>query len=295
MFRICLIPCVLLAALASGPAAALEVVATTESMGAVVRAVAPEGVGLTVLAAPDRDVHTLRAKPSMMRALRGADLVVANGAELEAGWLPPAISGAANPRIQPGQPGYVEAAAQVRLLDAGGPADRALGDVHPTGNPHVTMDPMRMATIGEALAERLATLDPAGASRYRANAQGFREAVEQRMPGWQERLGGAPGVVLYHRDAIYLLERFQVPLLATIEEIPGVPPGGQRLRTLVSDLQGRAGVIVYAPYQSPKAPRKLASDLGWRAVELGLEPPSGADGAGYLSHIGRWVDALAVP
>jgi zinc/manganese transport system substrate-binding protein len=279
-------------ALLAAPAMALEVVATSPSMGALVRTVAPDAA-LRVLAAPDRDLHYLQATPSMMRALRGADLVVAIGAELEVGWLPAASARAANPAILPGREGYFEAAAQVPLLGAGGAADRALGDVHPAGNPHVDLDPVRMARVAEALAARLARLDPAGAERYRINARRFSEAVTQRLPRWQERLTGAPGVLLYHRDAIYLLERFGVPLLGTIEPVPGVPPSGRDLRQLASELTGRSGVIIHAPYQSPKAARKLARDLGWPIETLPLEPPVDADGNGYLEHIERWVAAIA--
>jgi len=283
----------ILLGLAAAPAAALEVVATSPSMGALVRTVAPDAK-LTVLAGPDRDLHRLQAKPSMIRALRSADLVVAIGAELEIGWLPPAIASAANRSIQPGQPGYFEAAAQVPLLDVGGPADRALGDVHPVGNPHVDLDPVRMATIAATLAERFVRLDPGDASRYQSNAAAFGAQVDERMAVWQRRVGEAPrGVVPYHRDAIYLLERLGVPLLGTIEAVPGVPPSGRHLQELVSQLSGREGVIIYAPYHSPKAPRRLAERLGWSAVELPLEPPLGSDGGGYLEHIGRWVEAIA--
>ncbi|NEX23072.1 zinc ABC transporter solute-binding protein [Thiorhodococcus mannitoliphagus] len=274
-------------------AAPLEVVATSSSMGALVRAVAGERATLSVLAGPDRDLHQLQVKPSMIRALRTADLVVAIGAELEIGWLPPAIASAANPAIQPGREGYFEAAAQVPLLDAGGAADRALGDVHPIGNPHVDLDPVRMVTIARALAERLARLDASGAESYRRAAETFASAVEQRLPQWQARLKNAPGVVLYHRDAIYLLDRFGVPLLGTIEAVPGVPPSGRYLSELAAKLKGTAGVIIFAPYQASKAPTKLARDLGWRAERLSLEPPLKADGNGYLAHLDLWVDAIA--
>lgn len=274
-------------------AAPLKIVATSTSMGALVREVAGTRAELTVLASPDRDLHQLQAKPSMMRALRGADLVVAIGAELEVGWLPAAIGSAANPRIQPGRPGYFEAAAQVDLLDVGGPADRALGDVHPVGNPHLDLDPVRMATVAGALAERLSQLDPAGADAYRRAADAFAERVGQRVEQWRTRLDGAPGVVLYHRDAIYLLQRFGVPLLGTIDAVPGVPPTGRQIADLVAALKGRDGVILFAPYQAPQAPLKLAGDLGWRAERLSLEPPLDADGDGYLNHLGRWVDVIA--
>jgi zinc/manganese transport system substrate-binding protein len=99
--------------------------------------------------------------------------------------------------------------------------------------------------------------------------------------------------VLYHRDAIYLLDRFGVPLLGTIEPIPGVPPTGRQIRALTAELKGGRGVVIHGPYQSPRAPESLASSLGWRVRELPMEPPKGADGGAYLDHIGRWVDALA--
>lgn len=279
-------------ALLAAPVLALDVVATSPSMGALVRAVAPEAQ-LTVLAGPDRDLHALQAKPSMIRALRSAHLLVAVGAELEMGWLPAASSSAANPDILPGREGYFEAAAQVPLLDVGGPADRAMGDVHPAGNPHVDLDPVRMAQVAKALGARMARLDPGNAAGYRANARRFAEAVEQRLPQWQAELAGAPGAVLYHRDGVYLLERFEVPLLGTIEPVPGVPPSGRDLRALAGKLRGGEGVIIHAPYQSPKGPRKLGRELGWPVETLPLSPPVSADGDGYLRHIDRWVSAVA--
>lgn len=278
-------------ALLAAPVLALDVVATSPSMGALVRAVAPDAQ-LTVLAGPDRDLHSLQAKPSMIRALRGADLLVAVGAELEMGWLPAASASAANARILPGREGYFEAAAQVPLLDVGGPADRAMGDVHPAGNPHVDLDPVRMAQVAEALGARMARLDVTNAASYRANAERFGAAVGQRLPQWQAELANAPGAVLYHRDAVYLLDRFGVPLLGTLEPVPGVPPSGRDLRTLAGKLGGREGVIIHAPYQSPKGPRKLGQALGWPVETLPLSPPEDADGDGYLRHIDRWVSAL---
>jgi zinc/manganese transport system substrate-binding protein len=273
--------------------AELDIVASSSSTGALVREIAGEQADLTILAPPDRDLHHLQARPSMIRALRGADLVVALGAELEVGWLPLAITQAANPGIQPGHPGYFEAAAQVPLLDVGGPADRALGDVHPGGNPHVNMDPLRMARVGKALAERLAVLDSAHAADYRSRASAFAGRVGQRVEGWRQRLADPPGVVAFHKDVIYLLDRFDVPLWGTLEPVPGVPPTALHIRRLIEDLRGRSGVVVSTTYQPEQAPATLAGTLGWRQLRLPLEPPLDADGDGYLAHMQRWVDALA--
>jgi zinc/manganese transport system substrate-binding protein len=273
--------------------AALDVVASSSSMGSLVREIAGEQANLTILAPPDRDIHYLQARPSMIRALRGADLVVALGGDLEVGWLPLAISQAANPGIQPGSPGYFEAAAQVGLLDVGGPADRALGDVHPTGNPHVNMDPVRMAEVATALAERLAMLDEDNATAYRARARDFAQRVEQRVASWQRRLANTPGVVSFHKDVVYLLDRFDIPFWGMLEPVPGIPPTAKHIRTLIEELRGKAGLVLFTPYQPEQAPASIADALGWRQVRLPLEPPLDADGDGYLAHMQRWVDALA--
>jgi len=272
---------------------ALAVVASSSSTGMLVREVAGDQVKLQILAPPDRDLHYLQARPSMIRALRHADLVTALGAELEVGWLPLAIQQAANPKILPGRHGYFEAAAQVDLLEPGGAADRALGDVHPVGNPHLNMDPVRMARVGLALAERLTQLDPTHAADYRRRAQAFQAKVDQRLPQWRSRTEGAPGVVSFHRDVDYLLDRFQVPLLGTLEPVPGVPPTAAHIRQLTQDLRGRRGVILFTDYQPAQAPEALAEALGWPTARLPLEPPLDADGAAYLAHMDHWMEALA--
>ena len=271
---------------------ALQVVATTASMGMLARAVGGPAVSVTVLAPPDRDPHQLQARPSMMRALRDADLVVAVGAELEVGWLPAALQGAANGRVLPGQLGYFEAAAQVPLLDKG-VADRARGDVHPMGNPHVHLDPVRMADIARALALRLGRLDPARAGDYRARAEDFARAVATRLPAWQALAAGSGGAVLYHKDGIYLLDRLGLPLLGTIEPVPGVPPTAQHLASLIEQLRGRRGVVLYHPYQPAQGPQRVAKTLGWKAIAVPMEPPVNASPEDYFQLIDLWVAALA--
>lgn len=275
-------------------AEALDLVATSTTLGALARELAP-GAALTILAPPDRDMHSLQVRPSMIQALRQADLVLAVGADLEVGWLPAALASASNPGVLPGRAGYFEAAAQVELLDRGRPADRALGDVHPAGNPHFNLDPVRMARVASALAETLAVIDPAGAEGYRVRAAGLARAVDARLPGWQRQAAGAPGVVLYHRDAVYLLERLGVPLLGELEPVPGVAPTAAHIKRLSDELSGRRGVIIYPAYHSAQAPERLASALAWPAVALPLEPPLDADGTALLDHIGRWIAAIAAP
>lgn len=275
--------------------AAIPVVATTTSTEMLLREIGGNDVSITTLAAPDRDAHTLQVKPSMMRALRGAKLVVAMGAELEIGWLPLAISSSANPGVLPGTDGYFEVAAQVPLLDVKGAAaaDRAKGDVHPMGNPHVQMDPLRMADAGVALAERLARMDPAHASEFRAHAQAFKQTVAAKMPQWQQQVAGAPGAVIYHKDGDYLMARLNLPVLGYVEPLPGMPPTASHLAGLVNRLKGSKGVILHTVFQSNSGIATLAGQLGWQAYALPLDPPAGANGAAYLAMIDQWVKALA--
>lgn len=285
-----------LSLLVAVPAWALEVVnvvATTSSMGMLARTVGGPQVKVTELAPPDRDAHMLQAKPSMLRALRDAQLVVAVGAELEIGWLPAAINGAANGAILPGRPGYFEAAAQVPLLDAGQAADRAQGDVHPAGNPHLNLDPARMAAVAKALAERLAQLDPAHAAGYRERAQGFAAAVEAKRPAWRQKAAGSGGAVTFHKDALYLLSFLDVPFHGTLEPVPGVAPTASHLEALAGKLKGKPGVIVHTPYQPPAGAEKLAALTGWKVAALPIDPPANSTAEDYFALIDRWVATLA--
>jgi zinc/manganese transport system substrate-binding protein len=280
--------------LASTPAgAAINVVATTSSMGMLTRAVGGDAVKITVLSPPDRDAHYLLARPSMMMALRRADLLVAVGAELEVGWLPAALQGASNSRILPGQSGYFEGAAQIDLIEKGQAANRARGDVHPMGNPHYYMDPERMAQVAKALAGRLGAFDAGRAAVFAANADAFAAAVAARVPGWKQLAAGAPGVVAYHKDVNYLTELVGVPILGYVEPLPGIPPTASHLQDLVQGLKGKRGIVLYNTFQSSDGPDFLAKNLGWKTRQLQLEVNLDADGPAYLAHIDAWVQAIA--
>ncbi|NGX14746.1 zinc ABC transporter substrate-binding protein [Wenzhouxiangella sp. XN24] len=282
----------LLLVVATPAAAALRVAATTPNMGMLARTVGGEHVVIDVLAPGDRDVHHLEARPSMMVALRRADLVVAVGAELEGGWLPAALQGASNPAVLPGRPGYFEAAAAVTLADAGGPADRGLGDVHPMGNPHVYFDPLRMGVAAEALARQLAVLDPAHAGEFAANAAAFAARMQQETAGWRERAAGAPGVLLNHKDAVYLLRRLDVPLLGYLEPLPGIPATARHVRALIDDLRGREGLVMRMGYEPAQGAERVGEALGWPVYEMRNNVPVDGGADDYVAVIDSWVSRL---
>ncbi|HOC17758.1 MAG TPA: zinc ABC transporter substrate-binding protein [Vicinamibacterales bacterium] len=289
-----LLPLVAALALAvPAPAQTIDVVATTSSMGVLARVVGGPAVKVTVLAPPDRDAHYLIARPSMMLALRRADLLVAVGADLEVGWLPAALRSAGNRKVLPGQPGYFEGAAHVDLLEKGQAADRSRGDVHPAGNPHYYMDPLRLSGAARALASHLARLRPGSATAFAANADAFAKAASERVVQWKARAAGAPGVLLFHKDVNYLADLLGVPIVGYVEPVPGVPPTASHLRDLVTRLQGTRGVILHAAFQPSDGPQYLAKNLGWPVQRLQLEPPPDADLPAYLAHVERWVAAVA--
>ena len=271
----------------------LKIVATTSSMGMLARTVGGSHVKVTELAPPDRDAHTLQVRPSMMQALRQADLVVSVGAELELGWLPAATEGAGNPRLLSGNSGYFEAAAQVPRLDVKGNADRSQGDVHPLGNPHVQLDPVRMGDIALALANRLGKLDAANTTAYLSAAIAFKQSVGQRMPRWQQATAGSPGVLLYHHDANYFLDRFNIPVLGYIEPVPGIPPSASHILKLAQQLRGQKGVILHTVYQGNSGIARLAEQLGWKETGLPLDPPTNSSQDGYFNLIDQWAGAVA--
>lgn len=283
----------LLALFSTQVLAVVNIVATTSSMGMLSRTIGGDAVKVTELAPPDRDAHTLQVRPSMMQALRQAQLVVSIGAELEQGWLPPAIEGSANAKILPNTNGYFEAAAQVSLADIKQNIDRSQGDVHPLGNPHVQLDPVRMADIGLALAERLAKLDATNATKYRQNAQLFKTAIDAKLPQWQKMSAGSHGVMLYHKDANYLLARFNIPLLAYVEPLAGIPPTASHILSLVQQYKGKKGVILHTIYQGHAGITQLAQQLGWNHVALPLEPVSNGNQQAYFAVIDQWLNAVA--
>src|SRR3954468_6780241 len=186
---------ILLATLgASLPAsAALKVLATTPDWGALTTELGGDKVNVYVATTALQDVHRVEAKPSLVARARSADLVVATGAELEIGWLPGLIQESGNSRIQPGAPGYFEAASALRLLEVPSKVDRSMGDIHPLGNPHVQLDPHNIQAVAHALTARLSQLEPAQAAFYAARARDFDARWDAAIKTWESRAAPLKG------------------------------------------------------------------------------------------------------
>jgi zinc/manganese transport system substrate-binding protein len=261
----------LIVVLAPSAHAAVRVLATTADWGALTKELGGDRVDVYTATTAMQDVHRVEAKPSLVARARTADLLVSNGAELEAGWLPVLLQESGNGRIQRGAPGFFEAASFVTLVEVPTKLDRAMGDIHPLGNPHIHLDPHNIAAVAKALAARLSVVDPAGADDYAARGADFDRRWSIAMERWQAKaapLKDVP-VVVMHRDQTYLRRWLGLKELAAIEPKPGVPPSAGYLGELVSRLAASPPrMILLNAYNDPKAANWLSNRVHAPAVVL---------------------------
>ncbi|WIM04567.1 MAG: zinc ABC transporter substrate-binding protein [Candidatus Nitricoxidivorans perseverans] len=249
--------------LLSLPAHALEVFATVPEWAALASAIGGGKVNVFSATHALQDPHHVDARPSLIARARRADLVAATGAELEVGWLPVVLRESGNPRIQPGQPGHFEAAAHVRMLDVPTRLDRAEGDVHAAGNPHIQTDPRNFLKVGEALARRFAELDPANAAAYRSGFDDFARGWREALGRWEKQaapLKGLP-VVVQHKSWPYLLDWLGMKEVAALEPKPGVEPSAAHLSRLVESTKG-ARMVLRAACDNPRPAEWFSAKAG---------------------------------
>jgi len=256
----------------AGPAlAVLNVFATVPEWGALAEELGGDKVSVYVATNGLQDPHHVEAKPSLIARARNADLVVATGAELEIGWLPLVTLRAGNPKIQPGKPGYFEAASYVTMLEKPARLDRADGDVHPGGNPHIQTDPRNIGKVAPPLAARLAELDPANAAYYRERAKAFGERWSAAIVNWEKQaapLKGTPAVV-QHKAFAYLFDWLGMKEIAALEPKPGVEPTTSHLSEVLETLaHDPAKMVIRAAYQSDRASEWIAERAKINVVVL---------------------------
>jgi zinc/manganese transport system substrate-binding protein len=251
--------------------AALNIFACEPEWAALAKELGGDKVSIYTAVTALQDPHRIEARPSLIARARNADLVVCTGAELETGWLPLVRAQAGNAKIQKGQPGDFEATRYVTLVDVPRELDRAQGDVHAAGNPHVHLDPRNLTKIAAALAQRMTELDAAEAQHYRAREKNFLDRWQQATTRWAQQaapLKGAAAVV-YHKDLTYLLRWLDVREAGTLEPKPGLPPTTAHLSELLARLQKEpAKAIVRAAYNDPRAGDWLAERAKLPVVTL---------------------------
>ncbi|MBI3382881.1 MAG: zinc ABC transporter substrate-binding protein [Aquabacterium sp.] len=245
----------------STPAHALKVFACEPEWAALTKELAGDQASIYTATNALQDPHQVQAKPSLIAAVRNAELMVCTGAELEVGWLPVLLRQAGNPAVQTGQPGQFNAADYVRKLEVPTRLDRADGDVHASGNPHIQTDPRNIAAVAQALAKRLSEVDAAHASVYQARLQDFNTRWSQAMQRWDKLaapLKGMP-IVVQHKGFPYLENWLGLNEVISLEPKPGVEPSSAYLSTVLTQLQKQpAKVIIRAAYNDGRGSQWLS-------------------------------------
>jgi ABC-type Zn uptake system ZnuABC Zn-binding protein ZnuA len=297
-----LIGAVVMAALAAGvqpaadAAAKLRVIATIPDLKALTEAVGGDLVEVDSLARGTQNPHDLEVRPSLMVKLRRADALVVNGLELDA-WADVVLRGAHNPRVVPGADGFIDASRGVPVIEVPTTrVDRSMGDVHPSGNPHYTVDPGLAPVVTQNILEGLARVVPGHRPALERQREAFLARLEAAMGRWQSALAPVrqQRLVVYHNTLGYFFKRFDLSLLGTIEDRPGIPPSPAHLARLVREMKdARARVVVVVePWSDQKLAARLAEEAG--ATIAVINARLGAPGPdGYIVSVDANVTALA--
>ena len=280
---------------AASAADKIRVVTTIPDLKALTDEVGGDLVDVESLARGTQNAHELEIRPSLMLKLRRADLLIENGLELDS-WAEVAVQGANNAKIVRGAPGRVDASRGIQVLDVPSTrVDRSMGDVHPHGNPHYSLDPGMAPIITQNIVDGLARFAPERRDAFAKNRQAFLARLDEAMARWMrvlEPLKGAK-VVVYHPQWIYVLNRFGLTQAATLEDRPGIPASPAHLAHVIRQMkEERIRVIIVEPWNDVKLATRVAEEAGGKAVVL-ASMVGGVKGTdSYIAALDHNVNAL---
>ena len=253
----------------------LNVVATTTDLAALASAIGGSAVDVKTLAKATEDPHFVDAKPSHIVTLNRADVLIQGGADLEVGWLPPLLESARNSKIAVGAPGRILASKGVKMLEVPSSLDRSAGDVHALGNPHFLLDPLNAKIIVQQLAERFSQLAPQSASMIQANLKSFEATLDTKMADWQRQLAPFAGakIVTYHKDFVYLADRFKLNVVETLESKPGIAPSPAHIAQVIAKMKSEnARAILVQPFQNRRTAETVARQANGIVLDVPQQP-----------------------
>jgi len=252
--------------------AKLRVVSTLQDFAAIAQAIGGDRVDTFALAKGYQDPHYVDAKPSLVLHLSRADLLIVAGLELEIGYLPPLIDQSRNSKIHPGNAAYLDASIGCEILSI--PTQkitRAMGDVHPSGNPHYWTDPENGRIIARTIAAKLAAIDPKGTETYRENLSAFDTTLDAKLVEWQVKFKPFAGtkVVTFHDSWPNFAKHFGLEIVGNVEPKPGIPPTPSHTLEIINRIQAQhVPVILVEPYFDTKTPKSIAARTGATVVTL---------------------------
>jgi len=256
----------------SAEAKKLNVITATTDLAALAQEVGGDKIDVESIAKGYQDPHFVEAKPSFLLKLRHADLLVVVGLDLEIGWLPPLITQSGNPKIQPASSGYLDASQFAEILEKPeGPVSRAMGDVHPLGNPHYWLDPDNGRRIAKGISNRLAEMDPSDAAYFQQRFQDFDKRLSAAEQNWDAQMKAYRGrkVVTYHKSWPNFAKHFGLDVVGYIEPRPGIPPTPGHTIDLIQQMKrDNVKVIMVEPYFDLKTPNNIASATGGRVLVM---------------------------
>lgn len=267
--------------------AGLKVVTSTEDLASLTREVGGDRISVDAIAKGYQDPHFVEAKPSFILKLHAAQLLIVVGREMEVGWLPPLLQQSRNAKIQPGSPGHLDASLTVRILDIPqGQITRAMGDVHPFGNPHYWLDPGNGRRIAQAVQAKLSELQPADAAYFAQRFTDFDKRLAEAEKRWDAAMAPYKGtkVVTYHRSWANFVDRFGLDVMGYVEPRPGIPPSPQHTIALIAEMKkAKASIILVEPYFDLKTPQSVARETGGTVVVLSPSVGGEKDITDYIS------------
>jgi zinc/manganese transport system substrate-binding protein len=283
-------------AIGTSASAQLRVVATTPDLASVAREIGGDRVNVVALAKPTEDPHYVDAKPSHIVTLNRADALIEGGAELELGWLPPLLENSRNSKISAGAPGRIVASEGVRLLEVPTSFDRSKGDVHSLGNPHFMIDPVNVRIIARNIADHFAQIDPKSAATYRGNLARFNTKLDAKFAEWQKQLAPYRGarIVTYHKDFVYLAQRFGLNIVDELEPKPGIAPSPAHLAQVIGKMKAtNANVILVQPFQNRKTAETVARQTGALVLDVPQQPGAARNTTTYFDLMDNLVSTVA--
>jgi len=274
----------------------LRVVTSIPDLKSLVEEVGGDLVDVESLARGTQNAHEVEVRPSLMLRLRRADLFFENGLELDA-WSDVAVQGANNPKIVRGAPGRVDVSRGVQVLEVpSARVDRSMGDVHPLGNPHYSLDPGLAPIVTQNIVDGLVRVAPELRATFEKNRAAFLARLEEAMVRWTKTLEPVRGakVVVYHPDYIYFLTRFGIVQAGMVEDRPGIPPSPQHLAQLIRQMKDeRIKVILVQPWNDLKLAQRVAEEAGARSVVIPTMVGGVKGAETYIGAIDYNVTALA--
>jgi ABC-type Zn uptake system ZnuABC Zn-binding protein ZnuA len=283
-----------LSALAQGK---LNVVTTTEDLASLAREVGGDKVSVTALAKGYQDPHFVDPKPSFILAVSRADVLIVVGRELEIGWLPPLLTSSRNGKIQLGGKGYLDASLNVRILEIPtGQITRAMGDVHPSGNPHYWLEPGNGRRIAQAVRDKLTENSPANSMYFAQRYTDFDARLAAAEKRWDATMAPYKGtkVVTYHRSWPNFMERFGLEVMGYVEPKPGIPPSPSHTIELIEDMKKQgAKLIIVEPYFDLKTPQAIANQVGGKVLVMAPSVGGAKEVTDYIQLFEYDVNLLA--